>query len=605
MIKYLKLASACILCIVLLQGEFVFDLRAQHSTVSKYGTTPSEEVASKIQRTILADALLNLAEMRHIELAYAPELLAGKTSNCPDLPDKDREAIECILAESGLRIKQLTNGVYVIQKPAKLSDGIRGSVMGTVHSYRDREVLSGAHVLITGTPFATASGSNGSFTIEHVPPGLYDVCASMIGYKPRCFPQVHVIEGEAIEMALEMEETTLPLDEVLILSEEERRRLALPDSLNPLDYQGIHIGSVSAGLFLSSRPNVVDGIQLGGLGSMARDSLRGVQFAGVFNSAENASRGLQFSGVFNRIGSDLEGFQVSGVVNHLTGNLDGGQLSGTINTAAHVHGGQFSGVANLANGVATGIQMAGVVNMAMEDGWGIQAAGVANRAVSYRGVQFAGVLNATGAMRGVQAGGVVNIADGNVRGAQLAGLVNVAGDISAGAQIGLVNYARSNKGLPLGLLSYVKETGLRYDVWADETGMVTAAIRSGNRWFSNYLGFSALPAEEPMNKAAVVGFGGEYSFRPRIYGALDIMHSILWQDSESFSEHITKLRILVGFKATPYLAIFAGPSLNLLFSDTPETNIDIPRRIDNGQWGSTYYSLWSGFAVGVRLSGRP
>ncbi|MFK7843787.1 MAG: carboxypeptidase-like regulatory domain-containing protein [Rhodothermales bacterium] len=615
--------SAFILIFLLCSAFYGEEVRAQHSASTAYEAERSEDMAERMQAALLADALLKLAESRQLEIAYAPELLVGKTSDCPILPEDDEKAVQCILEKSGLLAQRLMNGVFVIQKPSGEQSVYKGGINGRVLNYHTGTVLSNAHVMVAGTPYSTASGLNGTFNIDHIPPGLYDVEVSIIGYESHVFRQIHVIAGQSVAVDLNLNETTFPMEEVLITSDKERRRMSLPDTLNPLGFQGFRLGRVSAGLFMSTSPTPVNGVQFGGLGNMVRDSLKGVQFGGVFNSAQSA-QGVQFGGVFNTVYGDLDGYQFSGVLNQLGGDLEGGQFAGTVNTASNMRGAQFGGIANLADGRAKGVQASGIVNVA-GDMAGTQMAGVANRANRTRGFQGAGVLNMSGPLRGAQAAGIANIAIGDFRGLQAAGIMNVAGNtrkgvqmsgilnvvdnMDGGVQIGLVNIANRNTGLPLGLLSYVKETGLKFDVWADEMGIVSTAVRSGNRSFSNYLGVAARPGESFDNQALMMGLGGEFALRPRLYSSVDVLYYLFGVESSNVSgpdEHLAKMRLLLGFKIAPRIAIFGGPSLNLFISDHQDTNVPVPSRlIDTGRWSGADYSVWAGYAFGLRISTKP
>lgn len=605
----------CITCFLV-----TINVSAQHSAAPTFKSETDDAVAKRLQSTILADALLQLAESRQLELVYAPELLAGKTTDCPELPVEDEAAVRCLLKKSGLMATRLKNGVFIIRKPAGTHPGYFGGIKGSVTSYESGVALANAHIIVTGTSYSTTSGKTGAFHIERMPPGLYDVQVSVVGYESTSFPQLHVVAGQSLAIDLKLKEATIPLEEVLITSKNGRKGISLPDTLDPLAYQGFNIGRLSAGLFMSSSASTVEGLQLGGLGSMARDSLRGVQFAGVFNSAQTA-KGVQFGGVFNTVLDDLDGYQFSGVLNQLGGDLEGGQFGGVVNTAAGVRGTQFAGVANLADGNALGVQAAGVTNV-VANMRGIQMAGVANRANRKRGMQGAGVLNMASELSGLQAAGVANIVQGDFRGAQfagvvnvggdsrrgvqIAGVVNVAGDIGRGVQIGLVNFARHNDGLPLGVFSFVRETGLRFDGWVDEQGMISTAVRSGNRKFANYIGVAALTDASIDQGAVLMGLGGEFTFGPRFFATLDAFYYLFGLETSRFDEHMTRGRFQLGFKVAPRIALLAGPSLNLFLSDNPESTFSIPSRvIEAGTWGSTNYDFWAGFNVGLRISTKP
>jgi len=604
---------------------------AQQTAVLAYVTQHSKEIVSDLQSPALSDALMQLVENRRLEVAYAPELLEGQTSDCQRLPGDDQKAMECVLASSGLAAKRHQNGVYVIHKPEKEKKADKGRIVGSVRNAETGTILTSAHIMIKGTPHSTTSDPKGAFHINHVPPGVYNVQVSMMGYEKMEFSGVEVHAGEDSEIDLNMVETTLPLDEVLI-TDRKRRGLNLPDSLDPLAYQGFQLGRVRGGLFMSASPSKVEGLQFSGLGSMARDSLRGVQFSGVFNSAESV-QGAQFGGIFNTVTGDLNGSQFSGVLNQLGGDLQGGQYAGTFNKAGNVGGVQFAGVANLADGHVRGVQAAGIVNVSGNK-QGAQLAGVANRAFEQRGFQGAGIMNHSVKMRGMQASGIINVsasdargmqasgilnavasdlrgmqaagivnfAGGRVRGTQVSGILNVAAHVDKGAQIGLVNLSKTNNGYPIGLFSFVQETGLRLDTWIDDRGFVVSAARTGNRKFANYLGVGG-PTDNTDNGAIIVGLGGEFVHGQRLYSTIDGLYYAMGLENSDFDEHMAQMRLSVGFKVIPYLAVFGGPSLNLLLSDNPESTIPLPNRvIDRGEWGSTDYRFWAGFTVGLRLS---
>ena len=606
-----------IACICLLAISFSIPAQAQHSSLYAYAASHAQDFAAVTAPKPLADALMQLADNRQLELAYAPELVKGKTSDCPQPPRENNAALHCVLSNTGLHAKQYDNGIFVIHTITADQTPKFGSFVGVVQDPESGTGLAYAHIVLIGTSYSTASGSDGAFAIDHIPPGLYDVQVSMVGFESETWPNVRIQAGQTNIVEMNLTEATLPLDEVLITSKKKQKLLSMPDSLDALAYQGFHIGGVHGGLFMSSTPQKVNGVQLGGLGSLARDSLRGVQLSGVFNSAQSAE-GVQLGGVFNTITGDLKGYQLSGVMNQLGGTMEGGQLAGTFNQATDIRGVQLSGLANFADGHIRGLQATGIVNVsgnirgAQIAGLanratiqtGFQGAGVINYAVSSRGFQGSGMINVTAEDgRGVQAAGVINYNGGTHYGTQLSGVLNVAGHKKGGLQAGIVNISKTNSGIPLGLFSFVKETGVRLDTWVDERGVVTSAVRSGNRFFSNYIGVSVPLDDSYENGAFLLGLGGEFTHGARFYSTLDAFYHGIGLESSDFNEHMVQIRALGGLKVFRNLAIFGGPSLNLLLSDNPDTAVPLPDRfLDRGSWGSTDYRMWAGFAFGIRLS---
>ena len=529
-----------------------------------------------------------------MDLAYAPELVQGKVSTCVPTMAGDEEALTCVLEGTGLQWKQLRQGVFVIQEQQKDATGSGsekrsqlGDLHGTVRSQTSGDGLTGVHVQLVGTAYATASGLDGDFSLKGIPAGHYTLEVSMIGYKRIRVEGVKVNGGVLAEQEVLLAEDTYYLDEVVV-SDDDRSTpfLSMDSGAGVLNYQGMQLGPVAMGVLISARPHPVNGVQFGGLGSLVRDSLRGVQVAGLFNSAEMASTGIQVSGLANRVNASLDGVQVAGLVNTMTGDLDGVQVGGLANNASrNVTGVQVGGLVNRVGNAFSGVQVGGLINMNTQHTRGVQAAGLLNRSTSAGGIQVAGL---------------VNIAQGPVGGMQLA-VVNMAHSMR-GVQLGVVNISGSNSGVPFGLVSYVKDVGLRYDVSVDETGMLTTAVRSGTRGFSNYLGFSARPDDVQRTPSLVLGFGSNVVLRPRLTSMVDLLYNGVGFEEDT--DHLMKLRLSLGYRVLPFAEVFGGPTLNLLIADEANHGVAIPWRFERGQWGSHHYEFWAGFTGGVRVSTR-
>ncbi len=578
------------LCAILLGIGLYGEASAQHNA-SQYAE--AREHTSSVTDSVFASmhtVLVHLAQTRDLKLAYAPELVAAHRTACTSLPADDEKALDCILAGSGLTFGKIRQDTYVIQKPrteAGSSATRRGHLQGVVQRVDTGERLQGAHVQVMGLPHGAATNPEGTFYLAGLPEGVYDLEVTMMGYAPLRYKEVHIRHEAPAQVVLGLQQTTLPLEGVVITEDNRSQRFFSPDSgYGVLDYQGMQLGPVAAGVLLSARPGSIEGVQFAGLGSLSRKSLNGVQLAGLFNSATEDSRGVQMGGLVNNIGESMDGSQFAGILNTTSGELNGGQFGGVANHAGEsIRGVQAAGVANRVGGTFKGVQVAGVVNL--DHQW-------------MRGVQLAGVSNVARSVNGVQVAGVVNNALGSVRGAQLA-VINTAGPVE-GFQLGLVNVSSSNTGLPLGLVSYVKDIGLRYDLYVDETGRTTVALRSGTRGFSNYLGFSTRPDDVSRTPAFVAGLGGEFYVRPALSFAIDgLYHGFGVEDA---TDHLMKTRLLVRYRLHRAIGLFGGPSLNLLLSDEPDYNIAIPWRFEQGRWGSRYYDFWAGFAFGVSVYGK-
>lgn len=114
----------------------------------------------------------------------------------------------------------------------------------------------------------------------------------------------------------------------------------------------------------------VDGVELGSLVNVVRDSVRGFQAAGLINAT----------------GNQLEGIQMAGLINAVAGGGNGWQAAGLINIVAKP--------SNL-------VQSAGLLNLAPTELKGVQMAGLLNVAGKVHGLQLAGLLNIADSVDGI------------------------------------------------------------------------------------------------------------------------------------------------------------------------------------------------------------
>jgi hypothetical protein len=87
------------------------------------------------------------------------------------------------------------------------SPGTTGKIAGTVIDKETGRPLPGANVIIVGTTMGAASDLNGKFTILNVPPGTYDIKATVIGYAAMTVKDVRVKidQTERVDFALQIE----------------------------------------------------------------------------------------------------------------------------------------------------------------------------------------------------------------------------------------------------------------------------------------------------------------------------------------------------------------------------------------------------------------
>ena len=257
-----------------------------------------------------------------------------------------------------------------------------------------------------------------------------------------------------------------------------------------------------------------------------------------------------------------------------------------------------------------GVEMAGLASLTGH-AHGAQMAGILNRARTVEGAQVAGVLNLVSRnVEGAQVAGLLNIAGQAVAGAQV-GVVNVAADAATvqvgvvnvtgtarGAQVGVVNLSARNEGVPIGLFSRVAEVGLAWDLWVDETGGVSAAVRSGTGRVSNYVGIVGRGGDSPWG--LVAGLGAEWRLSGPVTMGLEGFSQSLHGNGFDGAGNLAHVRGKVGLDVGP-VSFFAGPTLNYFVSAEDEGADLAPGYSRLRDIAGIHIRTWAGFAVGVRV----
>jgi len=105
--------------------------------------------------------------------------------------------------------------------------GTKGKIAGYVRDKSTGEPLPGVNVYIEGTTMGAATDQNGYYYIVNVPPGVYKVVASMIGFKRTVMENVVVHVDVTTKVNFELEPTVLELAETVTVVAE--RPLIEPD----------------------------------------------------------------------------------------------------------------------------------------------------------------------------------------------------------------------------------------------------------------------------------------------------------------------------------------------------------------------------------------
>ena len=111
-------------------------------------------------------------------------------------------------------------------------------VKGTVIDKSSRQPLEFINVMIVGLNKGGVTDAEGKFSIEQVPPGIYRLQASAIGYKTVITPE-YILSTRDLHIQIEMEENQTELEGVTITASPFRRDIESPVSLRIIGLQEI------------------------------------------------------------------------------------------------------------------------------------------------------------------------------------------------------------------------------------------------------------------------------------------------------------------------------------------------------------------------------
>jgi hypothetical protein len=358
----------------------------------------------------------------------------------------------------------------------------------------------------------------------------------------------------------------------------------------------------------------VSGVQVGGLINTNRSGLNGVQLAGINNILQNDIHGAQISGVNNVLRGSMTGIQLAGISNYISENVKGIQIAGISNISGKdVNLMQAGGLLNVGSHIG-GVQLAGLINIAKKSVGGVQVVGLINTTIdTVKGIQLAGLINYAGTVNTGQFAGIVNIAGKNVNGVQLSGGVNYSRNVK-GVQIGLINIADTVGGIPIGLISFVHRGYYKLEISVEEVFFTNLTWKMGVHHFYNIFSTGIRPSGGNIigNPLWGVGYGiGTQIGKGKITVNLDLKSSWHVEDINTRNYFFSyRFNPQLTYNILPHFGVFAGPALTLFTSDcnnqeTQNTIMQVTLQ-DSSLWEKSsihnvLYQLWAGGSIGLRF----
>lgn len=114
----------------------------------------------------------------------------------------------------------VTSALVIVLSLAMLAlAGTTGKIAGLVTDAESGSPIPGVNILLEGTPYGAVSTIDGRYTILNVPPGVYDMKFSILGYKEFKVRQVRVTIDITTEMNARMVSQTLEGENVVVVAQ--------------------------------------------------------------------------------------------------------------------------------------------------------------------------------------------------------------------------------------------------------------------------------------------------------------------------------------------------------------------------------------------------
>lgn len=229
--------------------------------------------------------------------------------------------------------------LILLMKSESLLGGTTGKIAGRVIDLNTKDPIPGVNIVISGTSLGAATNIEGWYVINNIPPGVYSIMVSAVGYQKKQINGIKVSVDFTTKLNVELGEEAVALETVVVEATAPMIRPDLTSSQATIDVQQIESLPVeSIHQILALQAGIIQGVGgelhiRGGRSNEIAYTVNGVSISNPFDNspmvqiATNAVQEISVvSGTFNA----EYGNALSGIVNTITkegGNNLKGQIS--------------------------------------------------------------------------------------------------------------------------------------------------------------------------------------------------------------------------------------------------------------------------------------
>ena len=100
-----------------------------------------------------------------------------------------------------------------------------GRLTGSVTDAAADEPLPGANIMIKGTVLGAASDADGSFVLNRIPPGQYDILFTMMGYETYIEKKVSISPDETVTLDIKLSEAAIQTEELVVTASKRAQKV--------------------------------------------------------------------------------------------------------------------------------------------------------------------------------------------------------------------------------------------------------------------------------------------------------------------------------------------------------------------------------------------
>ncbi|MGE5402841.1 MAG: TonB-dependent receptor [Ignavibacteriales bacterium] len=225
------------------------------------------------------------------------------------------------------KISLLFSLILLITFSAFTFAGTTGKIAGKVTDMETGEALIGVNVILEGTTLGASSNIDGYYTINNIPPGIYKIIISAVGYQKKEVINVKVSADFTTRLDVQISSTSTTLETVVITAEAPLIRKDLTSSQTSVDASQISSLPVeSVSQLLSLQAGFVQGAGgelhiRGGRSTEISYTVNGVSISNPYDntrSVEISTNAIQELSVVSGTFNAEYGNALSGIVNTIT-----------------------------------------------------------------------------------------------------------------------------------------------------------------------------------------------------------------------------------------------------------------------------------------------